>query len=958
MCIFVTNLDDIRLMHNRLRAYKTTIVSRICLLVMAMMATMMIAARETAHIHEQNGLMGDNVQEVYTDSRGLTWVGTNEGVCCYNGVDIVYFEPEEAGPHRSVAHVAELPNGDIVLGTRGGLCRINFKRKSYTIVDANVGIVNALCLVNDTLIIGSRNGLWVYHTDKHIERIALEGTVVSRENAINAMVTDGVSGVWICTNQRLMHVTFPTRIITKYDIAPSLLNGNIRTLCRIGNTLYIGPHTGALFSFNCTTESFLPCPHFALENIVNLSTEGTSLYVATNGNGSYRIDTEKECIAEHWHTEAEEHTLPDNMVNHFTHDPSLGINWWGLYPSGLIHERHERPLFSTYQYGPFDSRKHSIRCFCIQGDERLIGTSDGIWYIDETLGVVRHIDRKQFGDNNINDIAYFGGRYLIAGKGIMVYDPLSDTLKPISEDEAVTYGIFNHFCSIKENTELLASSDLGLVMIDANLQIKQVFTPFNSRLPESYPVDICSDGAGKTWIGTTLQLCMLNEHTGHIQTEGFPTDFFDRALSLHFSAASDGDVIAYTEKDIYKCKVDLSSYQHYDMNKLAGAVVTTIIPYKDGYWVGTNTGLLLCDANFVPVARYDKSDGLHHLKVTGREHTYTPDGSLWIALERGIARLTPEGQKQLHQPKKSKIAIRELKVGGHELDETASINLLRNEESIRIKWNFMSESLAIEPILLDYAEQRGRIYEWKIGNGEYRSTKGKALLNIGALRPGRHTLQIRLLGHEETASQYTLLIIPSGTFWLEIALAVAIICIGIISYKYRRRKEQLGKLLRQKHQLELRIAAEQAVEAHKQEEHRRITAQEEERRQALQERTQRSSELHRTLEQQIRTYLTETKAYRNPSLKVADVATAVGTSTTNVSEMCSMHLEVSFFSLINGYRFDEFKRIVRDEQYANYTITALAEMCGFKKSSFFNVFKEHEGCTPAAWLKREGIKRE
>ena len=118
-------------MHNRLRTYKITIVSRIGLLLMAMMATMMVAARETAHIHEQNGLMGDNVQEVYTDSRGLTWVGTNEGVCCYNGVDIVYFEPEEAGPHRSVAHVAELPNGDIVLGTRGGLCRINFKRKSY-----------------------------------------------------------------------------------------------------------------------------------------------------------------------------------------------------------------------------------------------------------------------------------------------------------------------------------------------------------------------------------------------------------------------------------------------------------------------------------------------------------------------------------------------------------------------------------------------------------------------------------------------------------------------------------------------------------------------------------------------------------------------------------------------------------------------------------------------------------
>lgn len=176
-------------------------------------------------------------------------------------------------------------------------------------------------------------------------------------------------------------------------------------------------------------------------------------------------------------------------------------------------------------------------------------------------------------------------------------------------------------------------------------------------------------------------------------------------------------------------------------------------------------------------------------------------------------------------------------------------------------------------------------------------------------------------------------------------------------YTYKELDELIKAYLWQKHQLELRIAAEQAVKVHKQEEYRRIIAKEEERRLALQERTQRSSELYRALELQIRAYLTETKAYGNPSLKVADVAIAVGTSTTNVSEMCSRYLKISFFSLINSYRIEEFKRIVRDEQYANYTITALAEMCGFKKSSFFNVFKEYEGCTPAVWLKREGIKR-
>lgn len=944
-------------MHDKVNIYKPVIVLRVWMMALAIAGTMMATAREMAHIHVQNGLTGDNVQEVYTDRQGLTWVGTNEGVCCYNGADVVYFGPSETGAQQSVAHVIEMPDGTIMLGTRGGLCRVDMERQCYTVVDAEVGIVNALCLVNDTLVIGGRNGLWVYHKDKRMERIALEGTVAQRENAINAMVTDGNGGVWICTNQRLIRVTFPERRIIKYDIAPALLNGNIRTLCRIGETLYIGPHTGALFSFDCMKETFAPCPHFALENIVSLSTDGTSLYVSTNGNGAYRVDTGRGRIVEHWHTEAGEQTLPDNMVNHFAHDPHLGISWWGLYPSGLMHERHERPLFETYRYGSFDSGKHPIRCFCTQGSERLIGTSDGVWYIDEASGEVRHIDRKQFGDNNINDIVYFGGRYLIAAKGIMIYDPQVGILAPLSEDEVVSRGIFNNFCFMKGGKELLASSDLGLAVIDGELQVRQVLTPFNSRLPESYPVDIFSDGAGKTWVGTTSQLCMLNEHTGQIQTEGFPADFFDKSLSLHFTAAPDGDVIAYTERNIYKCKVDLSSYRCYDIAETAGTIVTTVIPYGEGYWVGTNMGLLLCDANFMPVARYDKSDGLHHLKVTGRQHVYDSEGTLWIALERGMARLTADSQDRLYQPKVGRVAIRQVRVNGHELDEATPIVLARGKGTIDVRWNFGVEELAIEPMMLDYAEQRGRIYEWKIGHGEYRSTKGKTMLTIGALRPGRHLLRIRLLGHEETATEYMVAVVPSGSFWLEMSLVVALICIGVISYKYRHRKEQLTKLLRQKHQLELRIAAEQAVVAHKQEEHRRIAAQEEERRQALLERTQRSSELHRALELRIRTYLTETKAYCNPSLKVADVATAVGTSTTNVSEMCSMYLEISFFSLINGYRIEEFKRVVRDEQYANYTITALAEMCGFKKSSFFNVFKEHEGCTPAAWLKREGIKR-
>lgn len=943
---------------NRHTGIPQRIVAYIAVFAVLLLSTLSTYARDVKILDAQSGLPGDNVQEIFTDSKGLMWIGTNEGLHCYNGSDIISFEPKERGAQRAVAHVIELHDGSIMLGTRGGLCRVNIEEQRYDVIHDNVNIVNALCIVSDTLIVGSRNGLWIYHNDNHIEQILLDETVVSRGNAINAMVTDGEEGVWIATNERLIHMELRTREITPYDIPPHLLNGNIRTLCRIDSTLYIGPHTGKLFCFDNNAQRFRPFV-IDLENILSLNTDGKILFVGTNGNGAYSIDPNTPKEMKHWHTQADSYTIPGNTVNHFSQSHHLNMNCWGIYPNGMAHETPNSLIFLPYRYKDFNSAQHCVRSFCIHGHERIIATTEGLWYIDEQRDIIRTYSREQFGNNHINDIAYHAGKYLIAAKGIIIYDPHDHTLTPLQGCKEIEQGIFNNLCTIANDSKILSCSNLGIVIIDSALQVEQRLTPYNSKLPESYPVDIFSDGKGKTWIGTTSQLCILDERTGLIQSENFPNPFFDKELSLHFTKATDGDIIAYTERDIYKCKSDLSQFAHYDIAEYLGnTAVMMIEPYREGYWIGTNTGLILCDEQFKPIKRFDKGDGLCHAKVSGRKYIAAPDSTLWIALEQGIALLPASHHTRLHEQKESKVIINKINVNNKDLTGNEIIQLERNKEPILIKWNFGTAKTQIYPILTDYANQRGRIYEWRIGDKPYQMTLGTPDFHLESLPLGRHTLRIRLLGHEETASDYFFHVIPTHTFWLELSLTIAIICIGVMLHKYRNRKQQMNSLLRQKHQLELQIAADQAIEAHKQQELKRISEKEEERLQAIHQRTQRSSELHRTLAEQVRTYLEVSKEYRNPSLKVADIATAVGTTTTNISEMCSMYLETSFFAFINSYRIAEFKRCVRDQQYDNYTITALAEMCGFKKSSFFNVFKEHEGCTPSVWLKQEGIKRQ
>lgn len=66
--------------------------------------------------------------------------------------------------------------------------------------------------------------------------------------------------------------------------------------------------------------------------------------------------------------------------------------------------------------------------------------------------------------------------------------------------------------------------------------------------------------------------------------------------------------------------------------------------------------------------------------------------------------------------------------------------------------------------------------------------------------------------------------------------------------------------------------------------------------------------------------------------------------------MFNDYLHSSYFDYINRYRIEHFKRIASDPANAQMTLIALSEMSGFKRSSFFKVFKKMEGCTPNEWI--------
>ena len=99
--------------------------------------------------------------------------------------------------------------------------------------------------------------------------------------------------------------------------------------------------------------------------------------------------------------------------------------------------------------------------------------------------------------------------------------------------------------------------------------------------------------------------------------------------------------------------------------------------------------------------------------------------------------------------------------------------------------------------------------------------------------------------------------------------------------------------------------------------------------------------------------------YTNPNLKIADLAKGIDSSSHSLSFFFNQYLNQSYYKYINEYRITEFKQLVNSTQYSRYTLSALAELCGFSsRASFFRSFKKITGITPNEYIRSMGTTNE
>ena len=206
---------------------------------------------------------------------------------------------------------------------------------------------------------------------------------------------------------------------------------------------------------------------------------------------------------------------------------------------------------------------------------------------------------------------------------------------------------------------------------------------------------------------------------------------------------------------------------------------------------------------------------------------------------------------------------------------------------------------------------------------------------------GDNRLEVRLASAEGTAVVYTITVLPSVWAVFEMILLVIALILLWLWWRYRK---NTNVLLSERNEIEdVLVAMEEKMQ------------QEELRDEPKYERVKIDEKECADIVRRMKEYIERERIYTNQDLKMKNLADVLHLSAPKLSQVFNLYLNENYYEFINRYRLQEFKRLIAAGEYKRYTITALSEQCGFKKSNFFATFRKMEGMTPAEYLKKKGV---
>lgn len=913
-------------------------------------------------VTKEDGLSGESVARIMPDHLGRMWIATSDGISLYNGKRIVTFKLGGDGTY--VYEICESEEHAIYAATERGLFEKRQGEAEFRRIHPEVNRAETVLAFEGKLYAGNREGFHIF--DKKGSRVITVGaTRMGVENGVRDIKADAQGNIWFLSRYAL-NCYFPkTGKYRSYVVADKMPKGAaLSRLAIVKDKFFIGTKNNGLFVYSLSAHTTPPYQITGVGNVITYlqATSHGEVTVATDGSGAFLLDGHTAHIKEVYQIKGDrKHQLPSNAVYCFVKDVH-GVNWFGFFRFGMSYTYYKAPIFQRYHFGNFTTEGLNVRSFYIGNQVKVIGTNEGIYYVDEARKQVKLIPMEQLqGAHIITSILYYKGQYYIAtyDGGLLILNPQTFAISRIPNQPLLTTATIASL-DMSRDGKLWMGTGEGVFVWDGEGHLMR-YTENNSRLCGGI-TNLHFDSKGNGW-ACSQGISLYVAATQTFENSHFPKGFFNMETGLNCVRGHQNLMFFPQQTKIFYTNPTMTQFGQLEMpGEFVGSKCYGFLDDMRGYyWIATDQGLYRLNYQMQDLQHFGYGEGLMCQFINSDGIHMDAKGGIWVATSNGLMEVNRQALENWLRHNPYHIALYDIRRGS-DLMEYALEDHANDEHSISIRWNILSEKLSFRILLQDYARLYGRLYQYKMeGDKVWRSVSDGKDVEITHLWPGIHHLKVRLAGAPATERTYQIMVLPS---WLAILELVILIAAIILLLMWRNYHKNTKVLLNERNEIEgalMEIEQEKAqMEVQQDLENESLESDVEETmgKSATQKyaRVKVDEKEFADIVERMKAYIEEKRCFANPDLKMSDLAEVLGLSSSKLSQVFSLYVKENYYEFINRYRLEEFKRLIAEGEYKKYTLTALSEKCGFKKSSFFSTFRRVEGMTPTEYLKAQNIK--
>lgn len=920
-----------------------------------------------------DGLAGETVRNIMTDHNGYVWIATTGGVSIYNGQQLMtlriqrseeeHTQKQARGYYRGhileVFDLCETRDHTVYAATEGGLYRLATVSGEFEHILPEVERPLGLLAVGDTVYIAGEQGLLIYD-GKHLKHKDIGASRKGLDNVVRHYVVDEKGALWFLGRHDLNCYDPKTGAFTNYNLLDALDGRQSLTQFAIYNDkFFIGTRSNGLYVYDMSTRKAHHVDGVGkIVMTVQKSSDGL-IAVATDGTGACLLNPETEQVVEQFSMGLSGmNRLPTNALYCFYRDAN-GVNWFGTVRCGLVYTPYNSGLFLPYRPDGLPIVDMNVRSFLIRGSQSVIGLQNGLWFIDSERHLRRYFSAEELGGHIVNNVGWWQGAYYIGmfDGGVRKLDPQTATITHQTFSSLLAKTSVGDIKAAPDGSLWIGSSD-GLFIISQDGTVRQM-TEQNSHILGGIIIDITFDREGNGWLTGTKGLSLYSVASRDIVEADFPPGFFHHEPYMRGILGHDDLIYMRNGPQLFYTTTKMERFGELQLPvSLMDRWCRGMVDDRKGQlWLASERGLLGIDYDGHGLIQIGEGEGLIGSNLS--EVRIDGDSMLWVATSEGLYYTSYPALKQRKDHINHRMTLYNIRVGSY-LINPKEMSRVTEEKEIRLKWNLVSQVLQADPLLLDYARQQGRFYEYRVDDGDWILLDDNEPIVVRHLMMGNHQLTLRMAGVKSTETVYQVKVVPS--FWaiFELVFILSMVLIQWLWWRYRSYTKQVisehhlteQALIEELEELTplassdcdttdysaLDISLDAGEGSGK---YQKVKIDEDECAQIV---------------SRMKEYLERERVYTNADLKMKDLAAVLHLSAPKLSQVFNIYLKENYYEFINRYRLNEFKRLIEAGEYKRFTITALSEQCGFKRSNFFSTFRKVEGVTPVEYLRKQGIR--